>query len=182
MLIFIALVALVPIGLFLSHLLRQNDPSQQWPILATGLKLSYENDPARITGDRGGRRVQIIVIPTGVTVTMWLKRPTDLRVECGPKDVVAQRSKESMPTAVPVLDELFGKKYVGLCSDPAAAAGVFDAALQIRVSDMERVDFVGHGASVIWSLPSLKREAEAAAILDALTAVSESLERFPAKV
>jgi hypothetical protein len=180
MLIFLCLVALVPIGLFVVHLLRTNDPAQQWPILATTLKLSFDSDPSRITGDWGGRRVQIIVIPSGVTVTMWLKRTTGLRVECAPKDVVAKRSPESMPTAVPVLDEIFGRKYVGLCSDPSAAGTIFDAALQIRVSDMEFVDFVGAGSSVIWSLPSLKKQAEAESVLVALTTIAESLERVPA--
>lgn len=174
-------IALVPISLYVMHQLGLMNPSKRWPVLATSLKLSYDDDPPRITGDRGGRRVQIVAVPAGVTCTMWLKKPTYLRVECGPKDAVNRRAGAAVSDAAPVLDEVFGKKYLGRCSDAEAAGSVFDAALQIRVSDMAEVDFVGNDASVIWSLPALKELAEAESVLGALTAVSEGLERFAVK-
>jgi hypothetical protein len=179
MTIIIAAVVLVAIVLFFANSIRRRTPSEQWPLLAPNLKLGYEDDPARMTGDWVGRHVQVLSLPASVSLTMWLKTPTRLRVECGPKDAVAKRPGYSSAESVAAVDAAFRDKFLARCSEKNPGAVVFDGALQIRLSDMPRVDFVGSDQSVIWTLPDLKDQAEAESIFGALRVIVDSLERFP---
>jgi hypothetical protein len=132
-----------------------------------------------MTGDWGGRRVQINTLSNGVTLTMWLKTPTSVRVECGPKAVVLKRNLPIAPNPVAALEPAF-EQFLARSSDKAAGPAVFDSSLQGRLAYMSEVDFVGTDISVIWTVPHLKESADAEPILHALGAVAEALEKFPA--
>jgi hypothetical protein len=178
MIIVIILVSLIPIWMFFSYQIKRASPAEQWPLLSLDLKLVYEEDPARMTGDWSGRRAQINSLSDGVTVTMWLKTPTRLRVECGPKAAVLKRNLPVAPHPVAALEPAF-QQYLARCSDKAAGHAVFDSALQGRLAYMKDVDFVGTDISVIWTVAHLKDVAEAQAILHALGAIADALEKFP---
>jgi hypothetical protein len=178
MIIVIILIALVPLYLFFSYQMKRSSPTEQWPVLAPDLKLVYETDPSRMTGAWGARRVQINTLSNNVTLTMWLNTPSRLRVDCGPKDEMAKRPALIAPYPVAALEPEFDK-WLARCSDQAAAPAVFDSALQGRLAFMPEVDFVGNESSVIWTVPRLKELTQAQAILHALNAVAETLERFP---
>jgi hypothetical protein len=176
MIILYILVALLPVALYFSYQVKRSSPSEHWPVLSTELNLSYEDEPARMTGDFSGRRAQISALSDDVTLTMWLKAPTRLRVECGPKAVAPKGTALKPITAI---EPAFGENLLAWTSDAAAGANVFDTTLQIRLAYMARVKFNCTEISAVWTVPDLKDAVEAKAILHGLTAVAEALERFP---
>lgn len=175
----IALLALAPIGLYLWREHRMATPALQWPVLAKILGLQYEADPPRMSGKWNGRTIAVESAGSGVTLTAWLSAATSLRVECGPKELVAKRAGLVLPDPVEPLDDDFRGKLLARCSVKAAGPTVFDAALQQRLARLRHVDFVGQDARVVWTEPALKDPDGAEALLGALCAVADGLESFP---
>jgi hypothetical protein len=178
MMILLALVALIPIGLFFWREHKMSTPSLQWPVLAKILNLQYEADPPRMSGNWNGRRVAVESGPA-VSITTWLNAATSLRVECGPKELVTKRAGLVLPDPVEALDRDFRDKMAARCSDKAAGPIVFDAALQKHLAALPQVDFVGEDTRVVWTAPALKDPDSAEKLLGALCAVADGLEHFP---
>jgi hypothetical protein len=175
----IALVALIPVGLYFWREHKRSTPSLQWPVLSKILGLQYEAEPPRLSGKWNGRSVAIAASAGGVTVVARLSAPTALRVECGPKDLVAKRAGLVLPDPVEPADKDFRDRLLARCSDKAAGPVVFDAALQQRLAALPAVDFVGQDEAVTWTLPALIDPDPAEAVLGALCAVADGLESFP---
>lgn len=175
----IALLALVPIGLYVWREHRMATPALQWPVLAKILGLQYESNPPRMSGKWNGRTLAVESGAAGVTATAWLAAATALRVECGPKELVTKRAGLVLPDPVEPLDAAFRDTLLARCSVKAAGPTVFDAALQQRLAGLPHVDFVGVDARVVWTVPALKDPDGAEALLGALCAVADGLESFP---
>jgi len=176
---FIALLAVVPIGLYFWREHKMATPALQWPVLGKILGLQYEANPPRLSGQWNGRMVAAESAASGVTVTAWLAAATSLRVECGPKELVTKRAGLVLPDPVEPLDADFRDTLLARCSVKAAGPTVFDAALQQRLAGLPHVDFVGADTRVVWTVPTLKDPDGAEAVLGALCAVADGLESFP---
>jgi hypothetical protein len=177
--ILLALAALLPIALYFWRERALSTPSLQWPTLAKILGLQYEANPPRMSGKWNGRAVAVESGAAGATLTAWLSAPTRLRVECGPRELVAQRAGIVLPDPVEPIDKDFRGRLLARCSDKGAGPTVFDAALQQRLAGLPHVDFVGSETRVVWSAPALRDPDGAEAILGALCAVADGLESFP---
>jgi hypothetical protein len=179
MTLLLLVAGLIPVGLYFWREHKTSTPSLQWPILAKILGLQYEAEPPRMSGKWNGRTAAVETSPAGVALTVWLNAPTVLRVECGPKELVAKRAGIVLPDPVEPIDRDFRDKLLARCSDKAAGPTVFDAALQQRLAGLRDVDFVGSDTRVSWTVPVLKDPDSAEAILGALCAVADGLEHFP---
>jgi hypothetical protein len=173
------LVTLVPIALYFWREHKLSTPSLQWPVLAKILAISYQGDPPRMSGNWNGRRVAFETTPQGAAVTAWLSAETRLRVECGPKELVAKRAGIVLPDPVEPTDAAFRDRLLARCSEKAAGPTIFDAAMQQRLAALPHVDFVGADTRVVWSLPAVKDPDAVEAALGALCAVADGLESFP---
>ncbi|MDP3544424.1 MAG: hypothetical protein Q8T11_18320 [Elusimicrobiota bacterium] len=158
---------------------KLNTPSLQWPGMKTVLGLQYEANPPRLGGAWNGRKVAIESTESGAVVTAWLNAETRLRVECGPKDVVAKRAGMVVPDALEPAVSAFRDKLLARCSDKNAGPLVFDVTMQQRLAELPVVDFVGEQFRVVWRVPVVKDIDETEALLGALCAIADGLESFP---
>lgn len=178
MLMILAAFAL-PAGWFFWRDHKINTPSLQWPAMKGVLGLEYEADPPRLGGTWNGRKVAIETVEGGVTVSAWLNAETSLRVECGPKDLVAKRAGMVVPDALEPAVTSFREKLLARCSDKNAGPIVFDATMQQRLAELPAVDFVGEQFRVVWKVPVVRDLNETEALLGALCAIADGLESFP---
>jgi hypothetical protein len=178
----VGLLAVFCAAPFVLYFWRQhelNTPSRRWVKLAGILGLQYEAAPPRMSGMYSGRRAAVETAPEGATLSVWLSAPTRLRVECGPRELVARRAGMVVPDPVAALDAAFGERLLARCSDKAAGPVVFDAALQKRLAALPAVDLVGEKARVAWTVPAVADIDLLEAELSALCAVADGLEQFP---
>ncbi|MCX5795124.1 MAG: hypothetical protein NTY77_06495 [Elusimicrobia bacterium] len=175
----LVLVAL-PMGLFYLREYKTSTPRLQWPVLAPILKLEYLPDPPRMQGTRNGRKVTVDIYKTGVRVATVLARPSRLRIEIGPKDVVTARSGMLVPDPVVTGDHAFEERFLARCSDKDAGLQLFDPVLRQRLLAQSDVDILGQGAMVQWVVPAVKQPDPAEDLLDILIVIAEEMERFPA--
>jgi hypothetical protein len=177
------LVALVfgvgPIAYYFWRDTQMRTPSRRWPKLSGPLGLAYEANPPRMSGNWNGRRTAVEAAPGGATLTVWLPRPTRLRVECGLKDAVARRAGVVVPDPVEPLDPAFRDRLLARCSEKAAGPVIFDAALQQRLAALPDVDLIGAESRVVWTVPLVADIDRVEATLAALCAVADGLEQFP---
>lgn len=177
LLIFLAFAG--PAGWYFWRTHKLSTPSLQWPAMRSILGLSYEADPPRLGGAWNGRKVALEAQDGAVTVTAWLNAETNLRVECGPRDLVTKRAGMLVPDAVDPVDSVFRDKLLARCSDKAAGQIVFDSTMQQRLVNLPDVDFVGEQFRVIWKVAVVSDPNETEALLGALCAVADGLESFP---
>jgi hypothetical protein len=145
--------AAIPFGLYFWLQHKTRTPSLQWPGLAKVLSLRYDSAPPRLSGSWNGRRVAA--------------------------ELVKRRAGLVVPDPVAPLDPSFRGALLARCSVESAGAAVFDAGVQKRPAALPWVDFVGEDTRVVWTVPVLKDPDGAEALLGAVCAVAEGLERFP---
>lgn len=168
-----------PVAFYLWREHKTATPKLHWPWLARVIGLSFETPPPRMKGLHAGRQVRFEERPQGgVLLTAKLAVPTRLRVECGPKELVARRAGVLVPDAVESLHAAFAETLLARCSEKAAGPVVFDAATQERLAALP-VDLVAQGETVSWTVPAVKDPDHAEALLGAICAVADSLESFP---
>jgi hypothetical protein len=171
--------ALVPIGIVLARHYKTRTPSLQWPTLARLLNMKYEDNPPRISGQWNGRSISVEAGPTGVRAVANLSKPSRLRIEIGPRELVTSRSGMLVPDPAPTGDSAFDERFLLRSSDKAAGLKILDPVLRQRLMAQMDVDILGLGQAVIWTLPELKEPATLEAMLDVLTVISEEMERLP---
>ena len=169
----------VPMGIYYWREYKLSTPRIQWPVLAPILKLEYLPDPPRMQGTRNGRKVTVDIYKTGVRVATVLARPSRLRVEVGPKDVVTVRAGMLVPDPVVTGDSSFDERLLARCSDKNAGLQLLDPVLRQRLMAQSDVDILGQGAMVQWIVPAVKHPDPSEDLLDTLTVIAEEMERFP---
>ena len=175
-----AVVALLPIGLYLLKQAKVSTPSLQWPALAGVLKFQYQAQPPRMLGDWDGRHVSVELHNGQVLATMQLSQPSRLRVEVGSKAAMESRAGMVMPDRVNTSDADFDGRFIARCSDRAAAQQIFEPALRQRLMSQPVVETVGVGDKVQWLLPDLKDPDTLEHVLEVMTIIASEMERFPA--
>ncbi len=172
-------LGLAPLAWYFWRERELRTPSRRWPRLAGLLGLAYEASAPRMSGTWNGRRVAVETAPGGATLTVWLSRPTRLRVECGPKDEVSRRAGILIPDPVEPLDADFRARLLARCSDKAAGPVVFDAALQRRLAGAD-LDATGAETRVIGRTALVADIDRLENQLACLCALADGLEQFPA--
>lgn len=169
----------LPIAYYFYREMHASTPSLRWPKIAPMVKLAYSADPPRMSGQWNGKDVDVSLGGDGAVVAAKLARPSRLRVEIGPKDVVAKRAGMIVPDAIPTGDFEFDEKFLARCSDKNAGLAMFDPVLRQRVMAQPHVDVIGHGDAVRWSVPSANDPDLLEGMMDVLSVIATEMERFP---
>ena len=178
-LITIVLIA-IPVALYYWREYKLSTPRLQWPVLAPLIRLEYASDPPRMRGERNGRKVSVDIDQTGVRVAIVLERPSRLRVEVGPKDVVAARAGLVVTDPVAPRDGDFEARFLARCSDKSAGLQLFDPVMRQRLLAQSAVDIRGQGVLVEWRVAALKDPDPAEDVIAVIAVIAEGMERFPA--
>ena len=176
----LGLLAMLPVIVYFARQVKMSTPKLQWPTLAEVLNLKFTDGPPRLLGDWEGRHVAVDLHGEGVLVTMQLIRPSRLRVEVGPREVVTQRSGMIVPDPVATGDSRFEERLLARCSEREAGLTIFEPAMRQIIMDQEIVDALGVGDKVQWRLPELKQPHVLEGVLQVMTAVAAEMERYPA--
>ncbi|OGR83142.1 MAG: hypothetical protein A3J74_10715 [Elusimicrobia bacterium RIFCSPHIGHO2_02_FULL_57_9] len=177
-------LGLIPIGLYYFRQYKIANPKMQWPVLAPLLNLQYEGNPPRMSGQWNGRMVKIETHGAEqaeqevVKISLFLAKPSRLRVEIGPREEVAQRAGLVVPDPVTTGDENFDRKFLARCNNKATGLEILDAIMRERILLQERVDILGEGNSIRWIVPHAKDPDTLETMLETLTVIATEMERF----
>ncbi|MBI3553218.1 MAG: hypothetical protein HY077_12050 [Elusimicrobia bacterium] len=176
----VLLLLLVPFVIYMVQHQQANNPSLRWPKLAQMLGLQYQKDPPRIAGQWHGRAVAVDLQGEGARISCGLLKPSRLRVEVGPKDLVTKRSGVVVPDPVATGDSAFDERLLARVSDKAAGAKMMDPMLRQRLLALKNVDVVGQGGAVQWTMPAVTDPDELEEILKLMGEIASEMEGFPA--
>jgi hypothetical protein len=168
---------------FVIYFVRQQQatvPSLRWPKLAAEIGLTYKPNPPSLSGQRGGRPVAAVLQGQGVLISMSLRKPTRLRLEVGPKDLVTKRAGIVVPDPVPTGDNAFDERLLVRCNDKAAGTKLMDSAVRQRIFALKDVDFIAQSGTIQWTVPELTDPDLLGELFEITAALAQELETYPA--
>lgn len=168
---------------FIIYFVRQQQatvPSLRWPKLAEMLGLKYKANPPTLEGQREGRAVTAVLQGDKVKLSMALRKPTRLRLEVGPKDLVTKRAGIVVPDPVPTGENAFDERLLVRCNDRAAGTKLMDSAVRQRIFAQADVDFVAQAGTIQWTLSELVDPDVLGELFEITATLAQELETYPA--
>jgi hypothetical protein len=175
----ILLALIVPFVVYMVQHQRATNPSLRWPKLAQMVGLQYQKDPPRITGKFHERAVTVELAGAGARLSTGLLRPSRIRVEVGPKDLVTKRSGVVVPDPVPTGDNDFDARLLVRCSDKTAGTKMMDPVLCGRLLALKDVDLVGQGGAVQWTASEIVDPDVLEEMLKLTGEIAAEMENYP---
>lgn len=180
MIVAFLLVPAVVMGIYFARSFKTGTPSLQFPVLAPLINLQYRPDPPRMAGEWHGTGILFEALKAGgVRATAALSRPSRLRVEIGPRELVMRRAGVIVPDPVPTGDAAFEERFLARCSDKSAGPAIVDSAMRQRLLAQRDVEILGEGDAVHWLLPELRDPDTAETVMDILHGVAAVMENYP---
>jgi hypothetical protein len=174
----ILLGIVLPVAIYFYTQMQNTTPSLRWPKVAPMVKLTYAADPPRMSGQWNGKDVVVSLENGQAVVTATLSKPSRLRVEIGPKDLVTKRAGMVLPDAVVTGDEAFDEKFVARCSDKNEGPAIVDPVLRQRILAQPQADVVGQGQTVRWTGVDANDPDLLEGALDVVSVIAAEMERF----